>query len=92
MHEYKAGAPFERIAMGIAEPAPDSDKGNRELLIVTDCITKWPEVHANSNQEALTVTNSLVTNFICLFGCQDICTMTRAGSSNLDSMKSCWSA
>jgi len=32
------------------------------------CFTKWPEVYAIPNQEALTVADALVNNFFCRFG------------------------
>jgi hypothetical protein len=32
-----------------------------------DYFTKWPEVYAIPNQEALTVVEALVTNFFCRF-------------------------
>jgi len=68
MHQYNVGAPFERIAINIAGPFPDSDKGNRYLLIAMNYFTKWPEVYAIPNQEASTVADTLVTNFFCRFG------------------------
>ena len=68
MYQYNVGAPFERIAINIAGPFPDSDKGNRYLLIAMNYFTKWPEVYAIPNQEASTVADTLVTNFFCRFG------------------------
>jgi hypothetical protein len=62
------GAPFERIAIDIAGPFPESDRGNRYLLIAMDYFTKWPEVYAIPNQEASTVADALVNNFTCHFG------------------------
>jgi len=67
MYQYNVGAPFERIAIDIAGPFPDSDKGNRYLLIAMDYFTKWPEVYAIPYQEVSTVANALVTNFFCRF-------------------------
>jgi hypothetical protein len=67
MHQYNAGAPFERITIDVAGPFPQSDQGKRYLLIAVDYITKWPGVYAFPNQEASTVTEALVTNF-CRFG------------------------
>jgi hypothetical protein len=62
MHQYNVGAPFERVAMDIAGPFPQRDRGNRYLLIAMDYFTKWPEVYPISNQEASTVADTLVTN------------------------------
>jgi hypothetical protein len=67
MHQY-VGAPFERIAIDITGPFPESDRGNRYLLIAMDYFTKWPEVYAIPNQEASTVANALVSNFFCRYG------------------------
>jgi transposase InsO family protein len=68
MHQYNVGAPFERVAIDIAGPFPQSDRGNRYLLIAIDYFTKWPEVYPIPNQEALTVADALVTNIFCRFG------------------------
>jgi len=68
MHQYNVGAPFERIAIDIAGPFPESDRGNRYLLVAMDYFTKWPEVYAIPNQEASTVADALVTHFFCRFG------------------------
>jgi hypothetical protein len=67
MHQY-VGALFERIAIDIAGPFPESDGGNRYLLIAMDYFTKWPEVYAIPNQEASTVADALVSSFFCHFG------------------------
>jgi len=40
MHQYNLGAPFERIALDIAGPFPESDRGNRYLLVTMDYFTK----------------------------------------------------
>jgi transposase InsO family protein len=67
MHQYKVGAPFERIAINIAGFI-ESDRGNRYLMFATDYFTKWPEVYAIPSQEVSTVADALVTNFSCRFG------------------------
>jgi hypothetical protein len=55
MHQYNVGAPFERIAIDITGPFPESESGNRYLLVAVDFFTKW--------SEALTAADDLVTNF-----------------------------
>jgi hypothetical protein len=67
MRQYYMGAPFERIAIDIAGPFPRSDQGNRYLLIAMDYFTKWLEAYAIPNQEAATVAEALVTQFVCRF-------------------------
>jgi transposase InsO family protein len=64
MHQYNVGAPFERIAINIAGPFPESNSGNQYLLIAMDYFTKWPV----ANQEVSTVADALVTKLFCPFG------------------------
>jgi hypothetical protein len=68
MHQYNVDAHFERIAIDIAGPFPESDRRNRYVLVAMDYFTKWPEVYANLNQEVSTVADALLTNFFCHFG------------------------
>jgi len=66
MHKYNVGTPFERIAIDIAGPFLESDRGNIYLLVPIHYFTKWPKVYAIPNQEASTVADALVTHF-CRF-------------------------
>jgi hypothetical protein len=65
---YNVGAPFERIAIDVMGPLPRTDNENRYLLVVMDYFTKWPEVYPIKDQEAETVAEALVNNFISRFG------------------------
>lgn len=38
--------PFDRVAMDFVGPLKLTEKGNRYLLVVSDYLTKWPEVFA----------------------------------------------
>jgi hypothetical protein len=68
MQIYRVGAPMERVGIDILGPLPLTDSGNRYLLVAMDYFTKWPEVVALPNQEAVTVATALVENFFCRFG------------------------
>jgi hypothetical protein len=68
MQLYQVGAPMERVGIDILGPLPLTDSGNRYLLVAMDYFTKWPEVVALPNQEAVTVATALVENFFCRFG------------------------
>jgi hypothetical protein len=68
LHQYNVGAPFEMIAINIAESYTQTESGNQNLLIAIDSFTKWPEVYAIPNQVASTVEDALVTDFFCHFG------------------------
>jgi hypothetical protein len=50
IYQYNVGATFERIAMGIAGPFPQSDKRNHYILFAMDYFTTWTEVYLIPNQ------------------------------------------
>ena len=68
MRTYNVGAPLERVALDILGPLPDSDRGNKYILIIGDYFSKWTEAYAIPNQEATTVARVLVEEFVARFG------------------------
>ncbi|GFT84218.1 retrovirus-related Pol polyprotein from transposon 412 [Trichonephila clavipes] len=65
---YNVGAPFERIAFDILGPLPRSSDGNKNILVVMDYFTDWPEACPISDQEASTVAEVLVQHWISRYG------------------------
>ena len=51
MKSIKTGYPLERIQIDIPGPFPETDRGNKEVAVVVDMYTKWPEAYALPNQE-----------------------------------------
>jgi len=68
LQQYRVGAPLERIAIDILGPLTRTDKGNEYILVVGDYWTKWMEAYAIEDQQAETVANKLVNEFVCRFG------------------------
>ena len=68
MQQYRVGAPMERIAMDIAGPFPQTHRGNRFILVISDYFTKWTEAYALPDHTAETVANAFVEQFVCRFG------------------------
>ena len=68
MRTYNVGAPLERVALDVLGPLPDSDRGNKYILIIGDYFSKWTEAYAIPNQEATTVARVLVEEFVARFG------------------------
>lgn len=64
----RATRPFEQIALDILGPLPCTDKGNRYILVLADYFTKWSEAYPLVNQEAKTVADIFVSEFILRFG------------------------
>ncbi|KAJ8983250.1 hypothetical protein NQ317_008860 [Molorchus minor] len=68
MRQYNVGSPFERIAIDVAGPFPESNDGNKYIVVVMDYFSKWVEAYALPNQEASTIADVLVKEWICRFG------------------------
>ncbi|GFW88509.1 retrovirus-related Pol polyprotein from transposon 412 [Trichonephila clavipes] len=65
---YKVGAPFERIAFDILRLLPRSLDDNKNILVVMDYFTKWPEAYPIPDPEAAPVAEVLVQHWISRFG------------------------
>ncbi|KAK3100422.1 hypothetical protein FSP39_019732 [Pinctada imbricata] len=68
MKTYIMGEPFERVEIDIYGPLPITTKGNKYILTMCDCFTKWTEAIPIPNQESTTIAQAFVDNFVCRFG------------------------
>ena len=49
-------------------PLPTTESGHKYILFVVDYFTIWPEAFSLSNQEAATVAEVLVKEYVCRYG------------------------
>ena len=68
LKQHLVGAPMERVAIDIMGPLPISRSGNRYIMVIVDYFTKWVEAYAIPNQEAFTVAEKFVNEFVTRFG------------------------
>ena len=68
MEIVRTGFPMERIAIDILGELPETDRGNRYILVIGDYFTKWTECHAMPNMETKTVATLLIEQVISRFG------------------------
>ena len=68
LKQYVVGAPMEQMAIDIPGPLLETPRKNKFILVVSDYFTKWIESYPMPNQEASTVAEKLVSEFICHFG------------------------
>jgi len=65
---YNVGAPFERVQMDILGPLPLSVSGNKYLLVVVDCFSKWVEAFPLKNIRAKTVAETFLNQIVSRHG------------------------
>jgi hypothetical protein len=68
MNLVQSSFPMERIATDILGELPETEDGNRYILVVSDYVSKWTESFAMSNMEAETVAKIKVEQVIARFG------------------------
>ena len=68
LKQYVVGAPMEQITIDILGPLSETPRKNKFILVVSDYFTKWTESYPLPDQEATTVAEKLVNEFICRFG------------------------
>ena len=59
---------MEWVAIDVLGPLPTIADGSRYLLIAADYFTTWVKGYALPNQEAVTIAEVLVKEFVCRFG------------------------
>ena len=59
---------MEGIAIDILGPLPETPQINKLILVVSHYFTKWTEIYTMPNQEATTVAEKRLSEFICHFG------------------------
>ena len=55
--------PFKRVGIDIAGPLPETEQGNKYVLLICDYATRYPEAVPLSDQKAHTVAQALITVF-----------------------------
>jgi len=64
---YNVGGPFERVQMDILGLFPASYKGNKYLLVISNCFTKWVEAFPLENFKASTTAEVFVNQVVSRF-------------------------
>ena len=68
LRTYNISTALERVALNISGPLPESNCGNKYILIIGDYFSKCTEAYMIPNQEATTVARVLVEEFVARFG------------------------
>lgn len=63
-----ASRPYERVALDILGPLPETPRENKYIVVIGDYFSKWTEAFPLPNQEAETVAKLLVEQWVCRLG------------------------
>ena len=68
LRQYQVGGPLERVAIDVLGPLPETDAGNKFVLVIGDYFSKWMEAIPIRDQRAETVAAAFVKEFVCRYG------------------------
>ena len=68
MRRYDAGMPMEEVSIDLKGPYPETERGNKYVLVVVDSFSKWMEAYPIPDTLAKTVAEVLVKEFFSRFG------------------------
>jgi len=67
LHSY-VGEPMQRISLDVIGPLPTTTHNQSYILVVIDNFSRWMECYAMEDQQAFTVADKFVTEFVCRYG------------------------
>ena len=79
---YNVGEPMECVAIDVLGPQPETDQGNKYILVAMDYFSKWPEAYALPNQEVSLLLMSLCPSSLVGLVSLVSYTLTKAKISN----------
>ena len=68
MGHVAEGRRWERVAMDLLDMSVTSSKGNRYVLVMVDCFSRWTEACPLSDKTAISVADAFFSNIVCRFG------------------------
>ena len=68
MGHLKSGAPWDTLALDFMGPFPETERGNRYILVMTDPFTKYVEVMATPNQKSEECAKRILNDFVARWG------------------------
>ena len=68
LQQLPVGMPMERMAVDIVGPLPETPRGHRFIVVLTDYFTKWTEAFPLPNHKAATVADCLITEIFLKLG------------------------
>ena len=68
MGHVEVGQRWERVAMDLLDMSVTTARGNRYVLVMVDCFTRWPEAYPLPDKTAQSVADAFFNQVVCHFG------------------------
>ena len=68
MGHVAVGRRWDRVAMDLLDMSVTSTKGNRYVLVMVDCFSRWTEACPLPDKTVLSVADAFFQNIVCHFG------------------------
>ena len=68
MGHVEVGHRWDRVAMDLLDMSVTTTRGNRYVLVMVDCFTRWTEAFPLPDKTAQSVADAFFTNVVCRFG------------------------
>ena len=68
MGHVKVGHRWERVAMDLLDMSVTTSRGNRYVLVMVDCFTRWTEAFPLPDKTAQSVVDAFFNQVVCRFG------------------------
>ena len=68
MGHVAVGRRWEKVAMNLLDMSITSAKGNRYVLVMVDCFSRWTEACPLPDKTAISVADAFFSNIVCRFG------------------------
>ena len=68
MGHVEVGHRWDRVAMDLLDMSVTTPKGNRHVLVIVDCFSRWSDACPLPNKMALAVADAFFQQIVCRFG------------------------
>ena len=68
MGHVAVGYRWDRVAMDLLDISATSAKGNRYVLVMADCFSRWTEACPLHDKTVLSMADAFLQHIVCRFG------------------------
>ena len=80
MGHVNVGHRWERVAMDLLDMSVTTSRGNRYVLVMVDCLTRWTEAFPLPDKTAQSVVDAFFSQVVCRF---------KDGNLRIESCRNC---